>query len=79
MQFRAAGYIVADGVHLGGSRVFAEDRKADARVLAGDDSRQHQRHARLRCIGSVGASRWVSRCAKEVSIGDACDVDAVMR
>ena len=50
MQLRAARKVVADRKHLRGLCGLSEDRQPVLWIIAGDDSGQHQRHARLRRI-----------------------------
>ena len=75
VQLRAARDVVADREHLGGLCGLSEDCEPVLWIIAGDDSRQHQRHARLRRVRAI-----LPRCrggAEQVRIGDGGDVQRV--
>jgi len=73
VQLRPAGNVVSNGIHLRGLCARSEDREAILRIIAGNDSGQHQWHARLRRVGAVLLER--GRRAEQVGIGDGGQVD----
>ena len=73
MQLRPAGNAVSDRIHLRGLCALSEDREAVLRIIAGDDSGQHQWHARLRRVGAVLLES--RRGAEQVGTVDGGQVD----
>ncbi len=73
VQLRPAGNAVSDRIHFRGLCALSEDREAVLRIIAGDDSGQHQWHARLRRVGVVLLQS--RRRAEQVGIGDGREVD----